>query len=66
MLKQRIETDNKEYATGYWIPDIRDEDNVALLQRWGGHWGYLNTLKYIRVAKDGSIYQSSFPPKGQS
>ena len=66
ILKERWAIEDREYGTGFWIPDMQDEGNLEKLRRWNGDWGYLGTLKYIRVARDGTIRQSTFPPKGQS
>ncbi|KAL9103632.1 MAG: hypothetical protein Q9187_008985 [Circinaria calcarea] len=66
LLKQRIATEEREYEAGFWIPDMTDTHNVELLRDWGGEWTSLNTLKYVRLLKDGSKHSSSFPPKGKS
>jgi translation machinery-associated protein 16 len=65
-LKLQQEHDLKEYASGYWIPDLEDADVLATLKEWGGSWVALNTMKFVRIAKDGSRLESSFPPKGRS
>ena len=66
LLKQQMAMEDNEYSAGFWIPDMQDEGNLEKLRRWNGDWGYLSTLKYIRLARNGSIQQSSFPPKGHS
>ncbi|KAI9723691.1 MAG: hypothetical protein M1812_000991 [Candelaria pacifica] len=66
LLKQRIVMEGREYDTGFWIPDLEDEENLKQLEKWNGEWSSLNTLKYIRQARSGSRHDSSFPPKGQS
>jgi len=65
-LKQQMERDEKEHASGYWIPDMQDGDNLKMLEAWGGDWVGLNTMKFVRVSRDGTMVESSFPPKGQS
>ena len=45
---------------------MQDADNVAALKRWDGAWANLNTLKYVRLRKDGGVKESSWPPKGES
>lgn len=65
-LRHRVENDEAEYRSGFWIPDVRDEDVRVKLSRWSGEWSALNTLKFIRIASGGGIKPSSFPPKGLS
>lgn len=66
LLKQRIETENREYDAGFWIPDMEDADNIARLESWTGDWTSLNTLSYVRLSRDGKKRSSTFPPKAQS
>ncbi|KAI9877458.1 MAG: hypothetical protein M1830_003842 [Pleopsidium flavum] len=66
LLKQRVNTENREYDTGFWIPDMEDADSLTQLERWTGEWTSLNTLKYVRLSRDGKKRGSTFPPKGQS
>jgi translation machinery-associated protein 16 len=65
-LKLQMEHDVKEYASGFWIPDLEDAQVLATLKEWGGSWVALNTMKFVRISKDGSRLESSFPPKGRS
>lgn len=62
----RKDDEEREFKSGFWIPDLRDEEGRLKLERWVGDWGGLNTLKFIRVVRDGDIKPSSFPPKGLS
>lgn len=66
LLKQRIAMEEREYEGGFWIPDMSDTANLELLRNWNGEWTSLNTLKYVRLSKNGVKHDSSFPPKGQS
>lgn len=66
LLKQRITTEEREYDTGFWIPDMENMDNINILREWDGTWTSLNTLKYVRLGRNGLIHLSSFPPNGQS
>jgi len=65
-IKQQLELDKKEYDSGMWIPDLRDDDTLFSLRNWTGEWSMLNTMKFVRLLKDGTLRESSFPPKGQS
>ena len=66
VLLQRTETENKELKTGFWLPDVTQEDVVAALRRWNGDWSSLSTMKFIRITADGGKQASAFPPKGLS
>ena len=55
-----------EYSAGYWMPDMRDGKNLEKLQLWNGAWTSLGNISFIRLFRDGTITQSSFPPKGHS
>ncbi|KAL8853985.1 MAG: hypothetical protein Q9221_001108 [Calogaya cf. arnoldii] len=66
MLKQRIQVEANEYKSGYWLPDMEDVQNLDRLKEWNEQWTSLGTLKFVRIAKDGTKHMSSFPPKGKS
>ena len=66
LLQQSVKTEHREYDGGFWIPDMQDEGNVRLLRGWNGEWTALNTFRYVRLSKDGTMKGSSFPPKGLS
>ncbi|KAL4936377.1 hypothetical protein BDV06DRAFT_205157 [Aspergillus oleicola] len=65
-LLQRTETENKEFKTGFWMPDLTEEDVVSALKRWNGNWSGLSPLKFVRLTKEGEKQASTFPPKGLS
>ena len=65
-LTAQQESEEKEFKSGIWIPDIRNKALRERLERWNGDWSGLNTLKFIRVVKNGPVKDSSFPPKGLS
>ena len=67
LLQQSVKAEYQEYdGGGFWIPDIQDQGNLRLLRGWNGEWTAMNTLKYVRLSKDGTMKDSSFPPKGLS
>ena len=66
LLQQFIMTEYREYDGGFWIPHMQDEGNLRMLREWNGEWTALSTLKYVRLSKDGTLKESSFPPKGLS
>ncbi|EFX04423.1 hypothetical protein CMQ_1351 [Grosmannia clavigera kw1407] len=63
VLKVKIASLEKEFQNGFLIPDLTDEDNVAMLSRWEGSWSQLNCLKWVRITSDGTFRVASFPPK---
>lgn len=66
LILNRIEAEQKEHKSGFWVPELRDTDSLDKLKRWGGHWAGLNTLNFVRVHNGADIKASSFPPKGLS
>jgi translation machinery-associated protein 16 len=65
-LGYRIEAEEKEFQSGFWVPDVRDEEGTRKLRAWSGDWSSLNTLKFVRIGKEGDARGSTFPPKGLS
>ncbi|KAL4810110.1 translation machinery-associated protein 16 [Aspergillus unguis] len=65
-LLQRTDVENKEFMTGFWMPDLTNEDVVRALVKWNGNWSGLSAMKFIRLVKDGGKQASTFPPKGLS
>lgn len=65
-LIQRTDAEDKEFKTGFWIPDLAQEDVLNVLKAWKGEWGGLGAMKFVRMTKDGGKQPSSFPPKGLS
>ncbi|CZR64198.1 probable TMA16 Protein putative involved in cytoplasmic ribosome function [Phialocephala subalpina] len=66
LLRIKIAADIKEYEDGFYLPELTDETNVVLLNRWEGSWSYLATLKWVRMNSNGEAREAKFPPKGQS
>ncbi|KAF2470391.1 uncharacterized protein BDR25DRAFT_34388 [Lindgomyces ingoldianus] len=66
LLKQSQNSEQGEYASGFWLPDFEDSENLKALANWNGQWSSLSTLKFVRLAADGARRESSFPPKGLS
>jgi translation machinery-associated protein 16 len=66
LLEQNQATEQGEYASGFWVPDLEDAENLKKLKEWPGKWSGLATLKFARISKEGVKKESSFPPKGLS
>jgi translation machinery-associated protein 16 len=65
-LTQMIDSEQREFRGGFWVPDLRDGDGRLKLEKWSGDWAGMNSLRFVRVVETGAIRPSSFPPKGQS
>jgi translation machinery-associated protein 16 len=51
-LTIKIEKEQKEFKTGFLVPDLSDLKTVERLKLWNGDQGGLNVLKFVRVAED--------------
>ncbi|KAL2218473.1 translation machinery-associated protein 16 [Thermoascus aurantiacus ATCC 26904] len=65
-LKQRMQVEEKELTTGFWMPDLTQEEVRSRLASWNGDWSSLSTIQFIRFTRDGGKQPSIFPPKGLS
>jgi len=66
VLGQRTETEEKEFKTGFWVPDLTEMDVLLALKHWNGEWSGLSPLKFVRMVQGGEKRESTFPPKGMS
>jgi len=65
-LTQRTQTEEKEFKTGFWMPDLSDADVLIAVKHWNRQWSGLSPLKFIRLTQGGTKQTSSFPPKSIS
>lgn len=65
-LTQRVETEQKEFKTGFWVPDLSDLDTLLGLKNWNRQWSGLSQLTFVRLTQTGDKQSSSFPPKSIS
>lgn len=65
-LLQRTDVESREFKTGFWMPDISQQDVIKKLASWNGDWSGLSTMTFIRLTKEGEKQPSVFPPKGMS
>lgn len=65
-LTQRVETEQKEFKTGFWMPDLSDLDVLLGMKNWNRQWSGLSQLTFIRLTQAGDKQSSSFPPKSIS
>ena len=65
-LKQRTVTEEKEYRSGFWMPDVTQQEVRQQLKLWNGQWSSLSALKFIRFLEGGTKQPSTFPPGGLS
>lgn len=66
LLEQQRKMDEKEYESGFWMPNLQDEETLTRLDGWKGDWVGLGVMRFLRVGKDGTVNESSFPPRGAS
>ncbi|WPG97922.1 Hypothetical protein R9X50_00070500 [Acrodontium crateriforme] len=65
-LEQQRQVENSEYESGFWIPNVQDEETLQKLDNWKGDWLGLGIMRFIRVNSTGDVLQSQFPPRGAS
>ena len=58
--------EDKEFLSGFWMPDMSQQENLKKLKAWNGNWSSMSTLEFLRLTRDGVKQQSIFPPKGLS
>ncbi|TKA43667.1 hypothetical protein B0A54_05450 [Friedmanniomyces endolithicus] len=66
MLEQEKRVEGKEYESGFWVPNLRDEETLTRLDGWRGDWISLANLRFLRVDAGGLVTESQFPPRGAS
>ncbi|SPO05224.1 related to TMA16 Protein putative involved in cytoplasmic ribosome function [Cephalotrichum gorgonifer] len=65
LLRRRVEALTAEHETGFLVPELTTEANVARLERWagsGGTWSYICAMEWVRVSKSGQVKPAVFPP----
>jgi translation machinery-associated protein 16 len=65
-IVQRTESEEKEFMTGFWMPDLIQDEVRTKLLAWNGIWSSLSAIKFIRLTRDGVMQSSAFPPTGLS
>ncbi|KAJ5885250.1 hypothetical protein N7495_009760 [Penicillium taxi] len=65
-LTQRTQTEEKEFKTGFWMPDLTDASVLVALKKWNAQWSGLSQMKFMRLLQSGEKKASSFPPNGMS
>ncbi|KAF1811316.1 hypothetical protein P152DRAFT_399783 [Eremomyces bilateralis CBS 781.70] len=65
-LRMRIDQEQREYRSGFWMPDLEDPKNLEALLEWHGEWAGLAPMNFVRIYHDGTKKESTFPPNGQS
>lgn len=66
MLTRQEARERMEYDSGFWVPELSDVVNVKAFREWKGEWIGLNIIKFVRIAKDGVVKGSAWPPRGNS
>ena len=65
-LEQHRKVEVQEYDSGYWLPNLQDEETLIKLDAWKGEWVGLAVMRFLRVEKGGGVKESHFPPRGSS
>ncbi|KXT09434.1 hypothetical protein AC579_2518 [Pseudocercospora musae] len=55
LLEQQIKTEHAEYESGFWVPNMQDEEALQKLDVWNGSWLALAPLRFVRVDKAGGV-----------
>lgn len=66
LLEQQRKMEEKEFESGFWVPNLQDEETLTKVDGWKGDWVGLGVMRFVRVSSDGMVRESSFPPKGAS
>ena len=66
LLEDLKKTEQHEYESGFWMPNLQDEVTLVKLDQWAGEWTSLAILRFVRVDKTGNAKESQFPPRGAS
>lgn len=66
ILEQQRKLEEAEYESGFWMPNLQDEETLTKLDAWMGNWVGLGVMRFVRVCSDGSVRESQFPPRGAS
>ncbi|KAF2087187.1 hypothetical protein K490DRAFT_42499 [Saccharata proteae CBS 121410] len=65
-LKEQQAQEEKEFVSGYWVPDVTDVKTLTYLKNWNEEWISCNNMDFIRISKTGHKQDSTWPPKGLS
>ena len=66
LLEEQRKMEQSEYESGFWLPNLQDEETLVKLDQWKGDWVSLGTMRFVRVDGSGSVKESQFPPRGAS
>ena len=66
LLEQQMQAEGKEFESGFWLPNLRDEETLVKLDKWKGDWVGLAVMRFVRLDKRGGEMESQFPPRGAS
>jgi translation machinery-associated protein 16 len=66
LLEDLKKTEEREYDSGFWLPNLQDEETLVKLDQWKGDWIGLGILRFVRIDRAGVVKESQFPPRGAS
>lgn len=65
-LEDQKKIERREYESGFWLPNLQDEETLVKLDQWKGDWIGLGILRFQRIDHTGAAKESQFPPRGAS
>lgn len=51
LLRMRVKTEEQEFKTGYYTPELTNLENMRALQRWDGRLESMGLVKMVRVVQ---------------
>ncbi|KAF2768988.1 hypothetical protein EJ03DRAFT_273018 [Teratosphaeria nubilosa] len=66
VLQQQVDAESKEFESGFYLPNLQDEQTLVRLDAWKGDWLSLGNLRFVRIDEKGNVRESQFPPRGAS
>ncbi len=66
LLEQQKKQEQGEFESGFWLPNLQDEETLVKLDKWTGDWVGLGVMRFVRAGRQGLLKDSQFPPRGAS
>ena len=66
LLEEQGRLEQREHESGFWLPNLQDEETLVKLDGWKRDWIGLGIMRFTRIDKSGGVKESQFPPRGAS
>ena len=66
LLEEQKKMEEREYESGFWLPNLQDDETLVKLDRWKCDWVGLGVMRFVKIDKTGTVKESQFPPRGAS